>query len=39
MTHTGLELQLRQAAFEQILTRLYGPEGVERARSRCIEVT
>ena len=39
MTHTGLELQLQQAAFEQTLTRLYGPEGVERARSRCIEVT
>ena len=39
MTHTGLELQLQQAAFEQILTRLYGPEGAERARSRCIEVT
>ena len=39
MTHTGLELQLQQAAFEQTLTRLYGPEGAERARSRCIEVT
>ena len=39
MTHTGLKLQLQQAAFEQTLTRLYGPEGVERARSRCIEVT
>ena len=39
MTHTGLELQLQQAAFEQTLTRLYGPEGTERARSRCIEVT
>lgn len=39
MTHTGLESQLQQAAFEQTLTRLYGPEGAERARSRCIEVT
>ena len=39
MTHTGLESQLQQAAFEQTLTRLYGPEGTERARSRCIEVT
>ena len=38
MTHTGLESQLQQAAFEQTLTRLYGPEGAERARSRCIEV-
>ena len=39
MTHTGLESQLQQVAFEQTLTRLYGPEGAERARSRCIEVT
>ena len=39
MAHTGLELQLQQAAFEQTLTRLYGPEGAKRARSRCIEVT
>ena len=38
MTHTGLESQLQQAAFEQTLTRLYGTEGAERARSRCIEV-
>lgn len=38
MTHTGLESQLQQAAFEQTLARLYGAEGAERARSRCIEV-
>ena len=38
MTQTKLESYLQQAAFEQTLTRLYGAEGAEKARSRCMEV-
>ena len=38
MTHTGLEAYLQQTAFEETLARLYGAEGVERARERCTEV-
>ena len=38
MAETRLEAYLRQEAFGETLTRLYGAEGRERARTRCAEV-
>ena len=38
MAETRLEAYLRQEAFGETLTRLYGVEGRERARTRCAEV-
>lgn len=38
MTHTGLEETMQLSAFHDTLTRLYGAEGAEKARSRCMEV-
>ena len=38
MTHTGLEETMQLSAFHDTLTRLYGPEGAEKARARCVEV-
>ena len=38
MAETRLEAYLRQEAFGETLTHLYGAEGRERARTRCAEV-
>lgn len=38
MTHTDLGACLQQAPFTETLTRLYGPQGAEKARVRCREV-
>ena len=38
MAETRLGAYLRQEAFGETLTRLYGAEGRERARTRCAEV-
>ena len=38
MAETRLEAYLRQEAFGETLTHLYGAEGRERARMRCAEV-
>ena len=37
MTYTGLETYVQQAAFDQTLTRLYGGEGAEKARSSALD--
>ena len=38
MMHTGLENYLQQEAFAKTLLRLYGTEGAEKARARCVQV-